>query len=209
MVLSPIRDSPGELPKPFQSAGRPRLDRTVCDAQRPSRFEFGQTEEVAVLDHISKSRRQESNCLEQLASVVSDAGDTERLAPVVARLRMEAPSTAATHYYAATLAYLQQRPDVAIREAEAALAADPSHARAQNILGAALAGVGQRDRARAAFTAALASDPRDPATYSNLAALELESGNTAAAHRYFAEALTIDPSNTVARDGLATVLALR
>jgi spermidine synthase len=147
--------------------------------------------------------------LEQLASVVSDAGDAERLAPVVARLRMEAPSTAATHYYTATLAYLQQRPDVAIREAEAALAADPSHARAQNILGAALAGVGQRDRARAAFTAALASDPRDPATYSNLAALELESGNTSAAHRYYAEALTIDPSNTVARDGLATVLALR
>jgi spermidine synthase len=147
--------------------------------------------------------------LEQLASVLSDAGDAERLEPVVARLRIEAPSAASTRYYSASLAYLRQRPDLAIREAEAALAADPSHARAQNILGAALAGVGQRDRARAAFTASLAADPHDPATYSNLAALELEIGNTAAAHRYFAEALTIDPSNTVARDGLATVLALR
>jgi spermidine synthase len=147
--------------------------------------------------------------LEQLASVLSDAGDAERLEPVVARLRIEAPSAASTRYYSASLAYLRERPDLAIREAEAALAADPSHARAQNILGAALAGVGQRDRARAAFTASLAADPHDPATYSNLATLELEIGNTAAAHRYFAEALTIDPSNTVARDGLATVLALR
>ncbi|MCC7180433.1 MAG: fused MFS/spermidine synthase [Acidobacteria bacterium] len=147
--------------------------------------------------------------LEQLASVLSDAGDVERLEPVVARLRIESPYSAVTRYYAATLAYLQQRPEVAVREAEAALALDPSHARAQNILGAALAGLGQRDRARAAFTASLAADPRDPATYSNLATLELESGNTAAAQRYFAEALTIDPTNTVARDGLAAVLALR
>ncbi|MGE3887383.1 MAG: fused MFS/spermidine synthase [Vicinamibacterales bacterium] len=147
--------------------------------------------------------------LEQLASVLSDAGDVGRLEPVVARLRLEAPYSAVTRYYAATLAFLQQRPEVAIREAEAALALDPTHARAQNILGAALAGLGQRDRARAAFVASLAADPRDPATYSNLATLELENGNAAAAHRYFAEALTIDPSNTVARDGLSAVLALR
>ncbi|MCC7034268.1 MAG: fused MFS/spermidine synthase [Acidobacteria bacterium] len=147
--------------------------------------------------------------LEQLASVLSDAGDVERLEPVVARLRIEAPYSAATRYYAATLAYLHQEPEVAVREAEAALALDPAHARAQNILGAALAGLGQRERARAAFTASLAADPRDPATYSNLATLELESGNTAAAHRYFAEALTIDPSNPVARDGLAAVRAHR
>ncbi len=90
--------------------------------------------------------------LEQLASVLGDAGDADRLAPVVARLRMEAPQSATTHYYAATLAYLQQRPDIAIREAEAAIAADGAHAKAQNVLGASFAGLGQRDRARAAFT---------------------------------------------------------
>jgi spermidine synthase len=147
--------------------------------------------------------------LEQLASVLGDAGDADRLAPVVARLRMEAPQSATTHYYAATLAYLQQRPDIAIREAEAAIAADGAHAKAQNVLGASFAGIGQRERARAAFNASLQSDPHDPATYSNLATLEMEAGNFPQARRYFAEALTLDPTNEIARQGLATALAQR
>jgi Flp pilus assembly protein TadD len=143
--------------------------------------------------------------VEQLASIFSDAGDAERLAPAVARLRAQALDRASTHYYSATLAYLQQRPDVAIREAEAALNLDRGHAKAQNVLGAALAGVGERDRARTAFRAALAADPRDPAAYSNLAVLELESGNREAARRLFAEALTLDPANVAALDGFARV----
>ncbi|MEZ5285306.1 MAG: fused MFS/spermidine synthase [Vicinamibacterales bacterium] len=145
--------------------------------------------------------------LEQLASVLSDAGDGARLAPVVARMRVEAPGSAATHYYAAALAFLEQRPDLAMQEARAALAIDPAHARAHNLLGAALAGVGQREQAREAFTASLRADPRDPATYSNLATLEMESGNREAARRYFAEALTLDPSNAIAQQGLAGAMA--
>ena len=141
--------------------------------------------------------------VEQLASVFVDAGDAERLAPAVARLRAEALDRASTRYYSATLAFLQQRPDIAVREAEAALAIDARYALAQNVLGAALAGMGQRDRARQAFQASLQSDPRDPATYSNLATLEMESGNFAAARQHFAEALMLDPTNVVARDGLA------
>jgi spermidine synthase len=143
--------------------------------------------------------------LEQLASVLTDAGDAERLAPVVARLKADAPGTATTHYYAAALAFLQQRPQQAIHDAEAALRIEPDHARARNILGAALAGLGERDKARAAFTASINADPRDPATYSNLATLELESGNRGAAQRYFAEALVLDPTNAVAREGLASL----
>jgi tetratricopeptide (TPR) repeat protein len=145
--------------------------------------------------------------VEQLASVFSDAGDAERLAPAVARLRAEAPDRAATRYYSATLAYLQERPEIAVREAQAALAVQPDYAPAQNVLGAALAGLGQRDRARAAFEASLKSAPRDPATHSNLATLELEAGNMDAARRHFAEALMIDPGNAVARDGLSRVPA--
>jgi spermidine synthase len=145
--------------------------------------------------------------VEQLASIFSDTGDAERLAPAVARLRAQAIDRASTRYYSATLAYLQQRPDVAAVEAQAALALDPSYARAQNVLGAALAGLGQRDGARTAFLAALRLDPRDPATYSNLATLEMEAGNVDAARRLFAEALTLDPSNTIAREGLARATA--
>jgi spermidine synthase len=150
-----------------------------------------------------KSQPANLPAVEQLASIFSDAGDAERLAPAVARLRAQALDRASTHYYSATLAYMQQQPDIAIREAEAALAIDPRHGRAQNVLGAALAGLGQRDRARAAFQTALTLDPRDPATYSNLATLEMEAGNVNAARRLFAEALILDPANAVARDGLA------
>ena len=66
--------------------------------------------------------------VEQLASVFSDAGDADRLAPAVARLRAEAPEQAATRYYSATLAYLQERPELAVREAEAALVIRPDYA---------------------------------------------------------------------------------
>jgi spermidine synthase len=147
--------------------------------------------------------------LVQFASILADMGDAERLAPVVARLRGEVPSLADTRYYAAMLAYLQQRPDIAAREATAALAADPRHARAANILGASLASLRQREQARAAFVRALALDPRAPATYSNLATLEQDAGNLDEARRLFVEALTIDPTNDGARQGLATLLARR
>ena len=112
-----------------------------------------------------------------------------------------------TRYYAAMLAYLQQRPDIAAREASAALAADPRHARAANILGASLASLRQRDQARAAFVRALVLDPRAPATYANLATLEQEVGNHDEARRLYVEALTIDPANEGARQGLAALLS--
>ena len=143
--------------------------------------------------------------LVQFASILADMGDAERLAPVVARLRGEVPSLADTRYYAAMLAYLQQRPDIAAREASAALTADPRHARAANILGASFASLRQREQARAAFTRALALDPRAPATYANLATLEQDAGNRDEARRLFVEALTIDPTNDGARQGLAAL----
>ncbi|MCC7126583.1 MAG: fused MFS/spermidine synthase [Acidobacteria bacterium] len=144
------------------------------------------------------------DALNQLASVLADAGDADRLAPVVARLQADQPAKATTRYYAATLAYLHGRPDITIREAEAALTLDAGEARAANLLGAALAGLGQRDRAREAFALALRIDARDPATYANLGTLELESGNRSGAERYFTEALTLDPQNEGARQGLVT-----
>jgi Flp pilus assembly protein TadD len=126
---------------------------------------------------------------------------------VVARLRPGPLNRASTRYYSATLAYMQQRPDIAVHEAEAAISIQPDHALAHNVLGAALAGMGQRDRARAAFEASLQADPRDPATHSNLATLELEAGHLDVARHHFAEALMLDPGNTVARDGLARLPA--
>jgi spermidine synthase len=144
--------------------------------------------------------------LEQLASVLADVGDASRLAPVVARLRLEAPSSPTTHYYTAALLFLQDRPDQAAREAEATIAIEPGNAKAHNLLGAVLARMGQRDRARQAFTASLRADPREPATYTNLATLELEVGNIAQARQFYAEALSIDPDSAAAREGLSALL---
>jgi spermidine synthase len=142
----------------------------------------------------------------QLASVLADMSDAERLAPVVARLMAEAPSDPWAHYYAATLFFLQNRPDEALREARATVALDPAHAKAYNLMGACLAGFSQRDEARKAFLTSLKADPHESGTYTNLATLELESGNRRGAIRYFAEALTVDPNSTSARDGLASAI---
>jgi Flp pilus assembly protein TadD len=140
--------------------------------------------------------------LEQLASILSDVGDQERMAPVVARLRTVAPGSEEAHYQSAALLFLEGRMDLALREARTVIARNPAHAKAQNIAGACLANLGERELARAAFEASIAADPKEPATYTNLALLELESGNAARAEAYFAEALTIDPSSQAAIDGL-------
>jgi spermidine synthase len=141
--------------------------------------------------------------LQQMASILSDAGDTERLAPVVARLRAEAPGTEDAHYYTATYHFMQNRPDLALPEARRAAELNPRNAKAQNLLGACLASLGDRDTARRAFQASIAADPRDAAAYTNLATLEMQGGNRLAAARYFAEALSIDPESRAARQGLA------
>jgi tetratricopeptide (TPR) repeat protein len=147
--------------------------------------------------------------LEQLASVLSDIGDTTRLEPVVARLVKEAPQSAWAHYYAASLFFLQNRQDMALRAARNAVALDPNHAKAHNLIGACLASMGQTDAARTAFETSIKADPREPGTYTNLATLELQSGNRDRAIRYFTEALTVDPLSQTARDGLAAVTANR
>jgi len=145
--------------------------------------------------------------LEQLASVLSDIGDARRLEPVVQRLVKEAPKNTWSHYYAASLFFIQGRLDMALQAARNSVALDPSNAKAHNLIGACLASMGQTDAARTAFETSIKADPREPGTYANLATLELQSANRDKARKYFAEALTIDPNHQAARDGLATVMA--
>jgi len=147
--------------------------------------------------------------LEQLASVLSDAGDAARLEPVVARLVAEAPKNTWAHYYAGSLFFLQSRLDMAAQAARNSISLDPGNAKAHNLLGACLASMGQTDAARSAFEASLKADPREPGTYVNLATLELQAGNRTKAHLYFSEALTVDPTSQSARDGLASMSAPR
>jgi len=143
--------------------------------------------------------------LEQMASILADIGDTNRLEPVAQRLLHEAPKSGWAHYYSASLYFLQNRPVAALQAARNAVALDPLNAKAHNLIGASLAESGQTDAARAAFQTSIQVDPREPGTYTNLATLELQSGNRELARRYFAEALTIDPTSEAARAGLNSI----
>jgi Flp pilus assembly protein TadD len=144
---------------------------------------------------------------EQLASVVADAGDGERLGALademLAHTRESARAGSAGQYYRATSLFLKGELPAAIEEARRFVAIHPNDARAQGLLGAACAAAGQHECAAAAFDAALAASPRDPTPYVNLGVFRLESGDPAAAAAYFAEALTLDPSSAAARAGLA------
>jgi Flp pilus assembly protein TadD len=144
--------------------------------------------------------------LEQLASVFADAGDASRLAPIVGALSAHA-DRAGSHYFAAALQFLVGDLSAAEAAARAALAIDPRHGKAQNLLGAIYATKGDAGAARAAFDKALALDARDPATYQNLALLELNAGNPATAARLYAEASSLDPDSVAAKQGLGRARA--
>ena len=143
---------------------------------------------------------------EQLASVLADAGDAVRLAPVVETMAKEQPERAGTLYYRAVLHFLRGEFPDAVSIGERAAAADPANGRVQNLLGAAFANLGRPDRARAAFEASLRADPTDPSALTNLGMFELMSSPSAAAAR-FAEALVVDPGYRPALAGLADALA--
>lgn len=145
------------------------------------------------------------DALEQLASILSDVGDSMRLEPIAQRLLAEAPKNSWAHYYAGSLFFMQRRVELALQAARNSVALDPSNGKAHNLMGACLASLGQADAARAAFLASIKADPKEAGTYANLATLELQSGNRDRAARYFAEALTIDPTSQAARDGLNSI----
>lgn len=168
-----------------------------------SRFlaSVGAVEEAAQVAFRTAERHpSDVTALEQLASILTDVRDKDRLVPVVGRLRTVAPTADATRYYTASLYFLDGQIDQAIAEARLLVAANPRHSRGYNLLGAALATAGRREGARDAFLASLKAEPLDPSTYTNLGLLELEGGNRAAGLQRLAEAIVLDPTATAARD---------
>jgi spermidine synthase len=146
---------------------------------------------------------------QQIASVLADAGDVDRLAAALARLRSLDPSGADTRHYTAVVAFMRGDFQGAVREGEATVALDPKHAKARNLVGAARASLGDLSAAREAFAAAIAIDPQDPSPYVNLGRLHLQTGQADAAAAVFSEALSVRPDSADAREGLAAVLELR
>ena len=146
---------------------------------------------------------EDPRALELLASIGADAGDADLLARVVQDLETRFPARPSTAYYAASLSFIRQDFVRAAALGQRASQEGSVGARALNLVGAAFASLGDRDRARQAFAGSLERDPRDPAGYLNLARLELEAANPQRAASLFAEALLLDPSLADARAGLA------
>jgi spermidine synthase len=140
---------------------------------------------------------------EQLASVFADAGDVDRLSALADELLARFPGRDEPRFYHATALFLKGHAGEAADEALRLVTANPGHARAQSLLGAACATAARHDCARSAFEAALQANPRDPSTYVNAGVFLLQSGDPTGAADYFAEALTLDPASTAAREGLA------
>jgi Flp pilus assembly protein TadD len=136
-------------------------------------------------------------------------GDGARLEPVADRLIADFPERPESRYYLATARLLRGRTADAAAEARRLLAANPSHAKAQNLLGVACATAAQRSCAMEAFEAAIRLSPRDSSAYVNLGLLHLQTGDPVAAAGYFAEALAVDPGSEGARGGLAQAQTAR
>ena len=140
---------------------------------------------------------------EQLASVFADANDAGRLAPLADAMAEHFPGRPEARFYQATALFMRGQTQDAANAARQVVTARPDHARAQSLLGAACAALGQRDCARSAFEAAIRANPRDASGYVNAGVFSLQTANPAAAANYFASALTIEPGSKPARDGLA------
>ncbi len=144
----------------------------------------------------------EPRAAEQLASVYADAGDGDRLAPLAEAMVRRFPTRADPRYYLATALFLHGETPQARDTVRTLVAVYPDHARAQNLLGAACATLGERECAESAFRASIRANPHDASTYVNLGTFYLQSADPTAGD-LFAEALAIDPTSAAARSGLA------
>ena len=144
---------------------------------------------------------------EQFASVLADMSDGARLEPLANALVARFPGRDDGRYYRAAALLLRGRNEEAAAEARRIVAANPRHAKAQNLLGVACANEGRRDCAEAAFKASIRLNPRDASAYVNLGLIHLQSADAPAAAEDFAEALALDPVSAGARDGLARARA--
>jgi spermidine synthase len=143
--------------------------------------------------------------LEQVATLVSDAGDAVQLDAAVAALRKRAPDHAATHYFAAVASFLRNRYDEAVASAARAIELNPQYAPVYDLIGAAYTKLGRAAEARKSFETSIGFDPHDSTAYTNLGLLELAAGNSAEAGEYFAEALSLEPTSEAAREGVRAV----
>jgi spermidine synthase len=145
---------------------------------------------------------------EQLASVLADAGDGDRLTQLADAMTARFPERIDPRYYRAVALFLKGRHEDAVAAARQVVDAAPDHARARGLLAAVCATLGRRECAQSAFDRYIQLNPRDPTGYVNAGTYSLNSARAAAAADYFASALAIDPSSAPARAGLSQARTL-
>jgi spermidine synthase len=145
--------------------------------------------------------------LEQLASLLADAGNRSELEATVRRMEETAPDRPGTWYYAGVLRYLRGEFEETVRLCDRAVTLDSAYAPVYDLLGAARTKLNRPEAAREAFEQSLRLNAHDASAYANLGLLALTAGNRAVAANYFAEALWLDPASRTARDGLAAARA--
>lgn len=160
-------------------------------------------EALAIARDAARATPLDAIALEQLASLLADAGDLTELDATVARLRTAAPQAPAGYYYAGAAAFMRGDVEGAVRLCQQVIALDANYAPVYDLLGAAHTKLQHPEEARAAFEKSLAFDAHDSTAYTNLGVLELGLGRKEQAARYFAEALWLTPDSPVARQGLA------
>jgi tetratricopeptide (TPR) repeat protein len=86
--------------------------------------------------------------------------------------------------------------------ARSALAVEPTHVLAANLLGVALRHRGELTQLRDVVDGLLAEDPENPLSHANAGWRALDGGDPRAAERHFLEALRLQPAMEFARQGL-------
>jgi protein O-GlcNAc transferase len=145
---------------------------------------------------------QDPKVADNVMTALMGAKDLNRLTALANFISARFPSLPNAHYYQAVSLLLHKRSDDAIAEAHRALAVEPRHARAHQLIGAACLTLERYDCAEAALTAALEADPKDATPYIRLGELRLRMADASAAYNYFAQALFLSGGSDAARKGL-------
>lgn len=146
------------------------------------------------------------NTLIELIKWLDSEVPKEEGAAVMQRLVVEFPKVAELHFAYALLASSRGEYQLALQEAEKALALQPDWNRARLLQAQVMSQMGDSEAARAAVQKALGGDPNNVRLRLIYSQFLVKAGDFRGAERELTRILEKDPSNNDARFGLATLL---
>jgi tetratricopeptide (TPR) repeat protein len=121
------------------------------------------------------------------------------------RKAVEVADEAEPHYYLGRIAMEMQEPEVAQREFEAAIAADPNYYMALGTLGALHLQLGHLTQAEEVLARSLKVHAEDAVAHYNLGIIRYQQRDIPEAVRHFRESVKIDPDYGPARESLRKI----